>query len=327
MPFAGRGITQTADNCFIHLGTVSGHQTAMQLVAQIFRQPTGDRGTVPKCLSDFDASGTPFAFGHVMALELGGCDTRENIVPQYGQWQGNQLGAWRRMEIAAGNRTTDAGVFIADIAYGTGLFVETYDQQQTRFSDGDKLFHWTEARIPVRFRAWTVANNWASTGGVSIAAYFGASAAGKDAAIATLIAALPNTHKRFDETINAMPQIDRDYWRLQMLNRFARLAHRNYESSIKAENRHREITRDKLLTRADGSRKSGRLAVKDPANSMAKEVVPMSLAKWLTDDAKMQQLVTRLQDSTDPSSAVTGWTNIELAQLTTATIKAAVFQV
>ncbi|MBD2514354.1 DUF4157 domain-containing protein [Nostoc sp. FACHB-973] len=34
--------------------------------------------------------------GHVMALELGGPDIPENIVPQWGNWQGN--GEWRKME-------------------------------------------------------------------------------------------------------------------------------------------------------------------------------------------------------------------------------------
>jgi hypothetical protein len=34
--------------------------------------------------------------GHLMALELGGPDIRENIVPQYAKWQG--CGEWRRME-------------------------------------------------------------------------------------------------------------------------------------------------------------------------------------------------------------------------------------
>lgn len=34
--------------------------------------------------------------GHIMALELGGPDIRENIVPQWAQWQSN--GVWRQME-------------------------------------------------------------------------------------------------------------------------------------------------------------------------------------------------------------------------------------
>lgn len=249
MPFAGSGLAQTADNCFIHLGTVSGQQTAMQMVGRIFRQPTAFRPPPPMCLSGFDAGGTPFAFGHVMALELGGCDTSENIVPQYGQWQGNQLGAWRQMELAIGSAVSDADVFIADIAYDGGHFVETYEEQQTRFSGGEKLFHWTEARIPVRFRVWTVANGWVSAGGVSIAAYFAANAGGKDAGIAALIAAMPNTHKWFDVTISTMPQIDRDYWRNQMLNKFARIEHGKYESAMKAANRRKEIARDRTLAK------------------------------------------------------------------------------
>jgi hypothetical protein len=327
MPYAGRGLTQNADNCFIHFGTIAGQQTAMQMVGQIYRQPTGGRASPPICLSGFDTGGTPFAFGHVMGLELGGCDTSENIVPQYGQWQGNQIGDWRRMEVAVSNAAANADVFIADMTYGAGGFVETYEQQCTRFHAGDKLFHWTEPRIPIRFRVWTVANNWVAGGGVSIAAYMGADAGGKDARIGALIGALPDARKVFDQTINAMPDVDRGYWRKQMLNKFARAEHRKYERLIELENRRRELARDRLLSTAGGGRKSGRLAVKDPANHMAKEVVSMDLAKWLNSDKEMQKLVARLQDTTNPNSAVTGWTNLEVTQLTVASLNAAVFAI
>jgi hypothetical protein len=36
--------------------------------------------------------------GHIMALELGGPDIPQNIVPQWAKWQGT--GVWRRMEVA-----------------------------------------------------------------------------------------------------------------------------------------------------------------------------------------------------------------------------------
>lgn len=44
-------------------------------------------------------SGIPDAEkGHIMALELGGPDIPENIVPQWAKWQGS--GEWRRIEVA-----------------------------------------------------------------------------------------------------------------------------------------------------------------------------------------------------------------------------------
>jgi hypothetical protein len=44
-------------------------------------------------------SGIPDAEkGHIMALELGGPDIAQNIVPQWAKWQGS--GVWRRMEVA-----------------------------------------------------------------------------------------------------------------------------------------------------------------------------------------------------------------------------------
>ena len=42
------------------------------------------------------------AKGHVMALELGGPDIPDNIVPQWAQWQGS--GEWRKMEIQIRDR-------------------------------------------------------------------------------------------------------------------------------------------------------------------------------------------------------------------------------
>ena len=68
MPIGGRGLTQVANNCFIHTADVGGQPSARYLVGRIFRQPTGGRGSPPDCLSGYPTDYTPFALGHVMAL-------------------------------------------------------------------------------------------------------------------------------------------------------------------------------------------------------------------------------------------------------------------
>jgi hypothetical protein len=63
---------------------------------------TTGRDNPPDPYSGFACGNSPYAKGHIMALELGGPDISENIVPQFGQWQG--VGEWRQMEVEVANR-------------------------------------------------------------------------------------------------------------------------------------------------------------------------------------------------------------------------------
>jgi hypothetical protein len=332
MPISGRGLTQAADNCFIHTQMVGGEETARIVIGAIHRQGTGDRGNPPECLNGFGTAGTPFALGHVMALELGGPDISANIVPQYGQWQGNVLGAWRRMEVAVAADIFAAQVFIAWLDHGAGPFTETWQAQYDRFSSGgDKLFHWQEPRIPTRFRVWTLRHDWTG-GGLRMADYFAAAAAAKDAGVDALLAALPDGRCVFDETIAAMPGIDRGYWRKQMLNGWLRQRHFVYErgkkSEIKVAERHREKLVEKLTEQRGSGRASGRLAVKSPVLmlSAAKLPVVLSQAQWLQDDKLMAKELEKLHDPTDPPRAVKGWSAQEMHELDMDELRRAVFQ-
>jgi hypothetical protein len=329
MLIAGQGLTQSAPNCFIHTAAIVGQQTAQRVVGAIHRQDTGGRGNPPECLSEFGCAGTPFAFGHVMALELGGCDISANIVPQYGQWQGNAAGEWRAMERAVNAARTDADIFIVDIAYQSAPFAETYEAQCDRFSGSERLFHWREPRIPLRFRVWTVATGW-SSGSVNIAAYFAADDAGKERAIAGLIGALPDTRLVFDATISNMPEIDRDYWRKQMLNIFVRREYLKYERQIKRDNekKMRIYERQREAVQQHVQRSSPRANVKSRSGipKPPKEVVPLGMAKWLQDEKVAQDLVDLLTDITAPPSAVTGWSAVDKTKLTMNYLLAALFQ-
>lgn len=329
MPIAGQGRTQAAPNCFIHTLIIDGKQTAGRVVGRIYRQDTGGRENPPPCLSDFGCGGTPFALGHLMALELGGCDISANIVPQYGQWQGNAAGAWRRMEVGVKNATADADVFLAEIAYQAAPFPETYEVQYDRFSNGEKLFHWKEPRIPAQFRVWTVSLGW-SGGGFSVARYFSADNNGKDAMIGGLIAALPETRRVLNETIGAMPQIDRDYWRGQMINAFVRTEHFKYQRSLKTRYQADQALYEKKLEefqkKTGVQRTSRRISPKNLGAPIApKEPVPVSMATWLQNDEVAQKLVNRLKDTDNPPGAVTGWREDEIGGMSIDKLRYAIY--
>jgi hypothetical protein len=281
--------------CFIHT-TQPGNAkaTATKLVGVIHRQDTSGRDNPPPCLSEFETFGTPFARGHIMALELGGPDISANIVPQYGCWQA--VGDWRRMEVEI-RETIDADVFIADLTY-TETFGTTYEVQKRNFENGDKLFHWQDTRIPVRFRVWTVNANWGS-GGVKIRDYLAADNDGKDERISALIQALADP-PFFDQTIDKMPQIDHDYWRNQMLNGWVRQEYVAYEANVN------EIQQKVLLRdNTEPVRKSPRIAGVTPPDAL-------KLNDWLKEN--IDNLCEKLKKDPD-NPAVKGWLDNERTML------------
>ena len=324
----GSGLTQTAHNCFVHTQTIAGQETARAVVGMIHRQDTGNRGNPPQCLSAFGTAGTPFALGHVMALELGGADIQANIVPQYGQWQGNQLGAWRQMEIAVGNDPFNAQVFVALLDYGAGPFVETWLTQFNRFSAGEKLFHWQEARIPTRFRVWTLRHDW-SSGTIRIADYFTAADHVKEAGLDPLLGVLPATRLVFDAGVAAMPDVDRQYWRKQMLNAWLRQRYAEYQDRTNRKILASQITNPRTGRPVRGAASRPHVNLKTPRTTTPppkKAPVLLSFAKWLNDDDKMNTQLSALQSTIGPPPAVTGWTGIEVNGLDLSELRAAVFQ-
>lgn len=331
----GRGLTQAADNCFVLLDDSAGFANPVMMVGEIFRQSSQGRDNPPLCANGFDTAGTAFALGHIMALELGGCDVSENIVPQYGQWQGNARGSWRQMEKAlvdadAPTRAQQQ-VMVVVIDYD-GTTPMTTVTERMRFSMGEKLMHFTDPRIPSRFRVWAVPKTW-SHGTVKMADFFAATLAAKQALfnpLATALAAQAATI--FDETITAMPAIDRDYWRDQMLRGAVREEHHKY---VVTQNQ-------KILDWANvgapqgGPKQHGggpirasrqaaavRRAINVPYHPGGpKPVDPLTLAKWAQDTKVQQGVVAALKG---PPSRLPGWTSQELAALQAQHVDEAVF--
>jgi hypothetical protein len=322
---AGKGLTQNDDNCFIHTTVDANNVTRpFALVGEIVRQDTGGRDSPPDCVSGFKTDGTPFAKGHIMALELGGPDITSNIVPQYGQWQGNPQGEWRKMETAINDaKATDEQVMVVLIDYDDNA-ADNYDGQLQNFSGGNKLFHWVDRRIPTRFRVWALKSTW-TTGTapnvISLANYFAADSTGKAAAINPLTTALSaNTgpKPKFDQTINAMPSVDREYWKKQMVFADAEAQFLIYEAAQKA----RISAFDTALTAAGGPIRNNRRITRGARNNspLGKAPAdPLDFAKWIQVDANLEALAIRIQNNANNAAGVgcaVGWTAVEMQSFT-----------
>ena len=199
----GHGLLARPDhNCFVHIDDAN-HNRPVLMVGRLHRQDAAGRATPPPdCVSGFDTAGTPFAKGHIMAVELGGWDDSNNIVPQYEKWQALPNGAWRAMEIAIfqdGSKNS----MIVRMTYAN--VVDNHAALRLQFQGGDTLSHWQDPRIPVRFEVWALAGN--DPGG-----YFGLDDAGKLAGAGALLGALGPPG--YDFQINAMPDIDRRFWKI-----------------------------------------------------------------------------------------------------------------
>lgn len=334
----GRGLTQAADNCFVLLDDGAGFANPVMMVGEIFRQSSQGRDNPPLCANGFDTAGTAFALGHIMALELGGCDISQNIVPQYGQWQGNARGSWRQMEKAlvdadAPTRALQQ-VMVVVIDYDATAPMTTIGER-TRFAMGEKLMHFTDPRIPTRFRVWAVPKAW-SHGTVKMADFFAATLAAKQALFTPLAAALAaQVPALFDEAITAMPLIDRDYWRGQMLQGAVREEHHKY---VATQNKKIEEWTNAGAPPGStaGAKSHGggpirasrhgaavRRAINAPYHPGGpKPVDPLNLAKWAQDPKVQQGVVDALKG---PPSRLPGWTAQELALLQPQHVDEAVF--
>jgi hypothetical protein len=334
----GRGLTQAADNCFILIDDGLGFASPVMMVGEIFRQSSQGRDNPPLCANGFDTAGTAFALGHIMALELGGCDVSENIVPQYGQWQGNANGRWRKMEKALVDADTATRalqqMMVVAIDYDATAPMTTI-VERTRFAMGEKLMHFTDPRIPTRFRVWAVPKSWAH-GTVKMADFLAATLAAKQALFAPLATALAAREATiFDETITAMPVIDRDYWRDQMLRGAVREEHQKYVATQNQKiadwanagappgSTQGAKPRTGGPIRAARNGAAVRRAINAPFHPGGpKPVDPLNLAKWAQDNTVQQGVVAALKG---PPSRLPGWTSQELVSLQAQHVDEAVF--
>jgi hypothetical protein len=215
-------------------------QRPISLIGKIAVQGTGNRPSPPDCISGFLANGTRFSKGHIMALELGGPDVSENIVPQYNLWQANY--DWRTMEVGAATSsiaTTGNGIFIVQLEYANNN--DTYAASYLEFQiNQNKLTAWDDYRITTDYKIWLA--DASTTGGAIINQVFTTSNVVKEqclqeiatgsslinlSSIQRLLNPTPTTTPSTPTTpialfnsftgMNVMPLGDRTYWKNQML--------------------------------------------------------------------------------------------------------------
>lgn len=93
---------------------INADKLPVLLAGIISTTTTKGRPSPPSPFSGFACENSPYAKGHIMALELGGPDIAENIVPQFGLWQG--VGEWRKMEDRVG-KNGDGELFTVCLEY------------------------------------------------------------------------------------------------------------------------------------------------------------------------------------------------------------------
>lgn len=181
---------------------------------------TKDRPNPPDPICGMDLRKTSLGNGHIMALQLGGPDVSENIVPQYQQWQ--QSGRWRTLEkdamahCAAGN-----WIFVAHLLYGNTHSSGLNHKQE--FSDGNTTVFWDDPRIPTVFNIWLL--DAASAKGKQINDDIlvpTVDPTARETAAKNLPSVLATVQmfRKNDDQATQMPQEDINYWRKNELANF-----------------------------------------------------------------------------------------------------------
>ena len=183
----------------------------------------------PAPWSGFLTENTPFDKGHIIALELGGPDVTENIVPQYQQWQ--ETGEWKAMEnlvkAAASNPAAAGLLMVIRIDYGR-IDLPNHAASSALFNAGQRLTAWEDRRIPTRFRVWTLGPTTAP--GNWLAPLLAANTPPDEAALLARLT-IPTD---YDLTMQVMPQVDRLQQRKLMIADAAKKAYNDYSNAHEA---------------------------------------------------------------------------------------------
>jgi len=186
----------------------------------------------------------------------------------------------------------------------------TYDAQKQAFAGGAKVFNWTDSRIPTRYQIWTTTQ-------ASIQAYLDADADGKIAAVDPLVNGLgAATH---DHLIGAMPEIDRTYWRQQMVRRAAQTTHQAYYDT--------EVGLRQAAIFAAFPPAGGLGPARRPTRRALAQVnlppEPLRYNDWVRVVANRRTIATALQNNTNHASE--DWTDAERLAVTAHSVEQAVF--
>jgi len=213
--------------CYVHL---DGQNRPLAVVGAITIHDTDDRDNPPAPICGLNIDYTPLGRGHVMALQLGGPDVAENIVPQYQQWQ--QTGAWRVMErqVMAHARGGNF-VFVALMTYAnTGDAVA--GNYQAEFQQNPTFF-WDDLRIPTRFQVW-VLDAGANPGAQIVTNILAPGAPNRPLAAGLIGPTLAATATFADfSVVGQMPAEDLAYWRSMEVGNTVSAAFEDYTTAYR----------------------------------------------------------------------------------------------
>ncbi|MFN7999228.1 MAG: DNA/RNA non-specific endonuclease [Bryobacteraceae bacterium] len=236
--------------CYVWL---DGQNRPMAIVGGVTVTDTGGRENPPPPVCGLNIDGTPLGRGHIMALQLGGPDVAENIVPQYQQWQ--QTGAWRQMEVQAAQNAFPNTIFVALLEYGNVGDANATGLHAT-FQSDDPVVYWDDFRIPTRFRIWLLPGGM--NPGAQISADIlapGHTEGARAGAAAGLAMTLGTTPMFADFTVTEMPMEDYAFW---MQNQAAmavdesfEMYQHNFEAMSAPPSPHRETEVEYILGRGD----------------------------------------------------------------------------
>jgi hypothetical protein len=208
--------------CYVLL---DGQNRPTAVVGGVRVTDTGGRENPPPPVCGLNIDGTPLGRGHVMALQLGGPDVAENIVPQYQQWQ--QTGAWRQMEVQAAQNAPLNAVFVALLEYGNTGDANATGLHAT-FQNVDPVVYWDDFRIPTRFRIWLLAGGTNPGREIETNILASGKPDGMRSAAAGILGATLGTTPAFaDFTVTQMPAEDYAFW---MQNQAAMAVDESFET-------------------------------------------------------------------------------------------------
>ena len=222
---------------YIALKNHGGYDFPTYVLVRYAPQGTEDRPQAPAPSNGFDTNNTPFDRGHVCALELGGPDIPENIVPQWRQWQ--ETGGWRHMEsVDIPAHATPGDLLLFQVVWQGDLnFAVTPPQVDSSHYEAyraETLLPWDDYRIPTRFRVWLVAKA-GSPHHAALATGLGSD--DKLAGIQNFLSAAPPA--RFERDQEQMPEEDHAYLEqmqiVQATHEFSEIAERIHAQRIEAE--------------------------------------------------------------------------------------------
>ncbi|APR82599.1 Hypothetical protein A7982_07948 [Minicystis rosea] len=197
--------------CYIVMDTFNGSDRPVMLFGSVRVQATRGRDSPPDPVSQFPMDRTPFDKGHIMALELGGPDIQENIVPQYHNWQ--STGTWRKMETSLSSTLdgTKDRIFVAFLTYGSTD--NNFNHQFGRLTK-EEIFDWADYRIPTSFDIWVIKDS-TKLGGQIDSQLLSSSATNRLMAAGNLKSSVLQVTATHTLDQSTMPPEDKMYWQDQ----------------------------------------------------------------------------------------------------------------